>query len=287
MFGTSRLHLVRLGVSGALLVLVAGALAFAGCSVATTGQTQVLNINEPSSGTAVTDVKVTMGAGKLTIGPGASGLVSGTISYNVKAWQPTVQSAAGSVVIKQNDVKSAVALAKNVVNDWNLRLGSNPMRLSVTAGAYEGQYNLGGLNLQSLSIKDGASKSTVDFSSPNAGQMDSLTYETGASKVTMRGLGNANFKTMSFKGGAGSYVLDFTGALKVDSSVKIDAGVGSLEIAVAAGTNVQVQLKGALTSVSTEGVWQKADKTYSLTGSGPSLSIAVSMSVGSLKLVAK
>ena len=42
-----------------------------------------------------------------------------------------------------------------------------PVRLTVTAGAYEGTYELGGLSLQNLSIKDGAAKTHVNFASAN------------------------------------------------------------------------------------------------------------------------
>ena len=49
--------------------------------------------------------------------------------------------------------------------------------------------------------------------------MESLTYDTGASSVTITGLADANFKKMEFKGGAGSFTLDFSGQLRTDGSV--------------------------------------------------------------------
>jgi hypothetical protein len=43
--------------------------------------------------------------------------------------------------------------------------------------------------------------------------MSILSYKTGASDVSLKGLGNANVDQVSFDGGVGSYELDFTGDL--------------------------------------------------------------------------
>ncbi len=213
-----------IGVVG-LVAAFGAAVLVTGCGIGT-GPTQELTVDEPLGSAAVTDVTVSMGAGNLDIQPGAAGLVSGVIRYNVEAWKPQVTRTDSAVTIKQGTTKGLSGLGTDVVNDWALKLGNSPMRLAVTAGAYRGTYELGGLSLQKLSIKDGASKTTVNFSAPNPSQMESLTYQTGASSVTLTGLGDANFKKMEFTGGAGSFTLDFSGALRSDGSVTIKAGVG-------------------------------------------------------------
>ncbi|MFH0916948.1 MAG: toast rack family protein [bacterium] len=273
------------------LLVVGAALFVAGCGVST-GPTEELVVNEPLGGAAVTDVEVTMGAGKLTVSPGSIGLVSGLIRYNVAAWKPTVDRSDSSVTIKQGSQKGLSGIGSDIVNEWRLELGRAPMRLKVSAGAYQGSYDLSGLVLQGLTVKDGAAKTQVMFNSPNPGQMDRLQYETGASEVTLTGLANANFKTMEFKGGAGSFTLDFSGQLRTDASVRAKAGVGSLRIVVPAQTAARVTVDGALTDVSVEGSWTTSGKTYSTSVVGGDqqakiLTIAVDMSVGSLKLVAR
>jgi hypothetical protein len=273
-----------------LSALLLAALFVTGCGIGT-GPTQTLNVDEPLGSAAVTDVTVSMGAGKLSIEPGATGLVSGTIRYNVERWKPVVERTDSSVAIKQSTSKSLSGAASDVVNDWQLKLGSAPIRLAVTAGAYEGTYELGGLSLQKLSIKDGASKTKVTFSSPNPSQMDSLSYETGASSVTLAGLADANFKNLSFKGGAGSFILDFSGQLRTDSACSISAGVGSVHIIVPAGTAAKVTVKGKLTNVTQEGTWTATGKTYATPAVGGAqqgkvLSITVNMDLGSLTLTA-
>jgi hypothetical protein len=279
------------GLTAALVGALGAASFVTGCGVGT-GPTKELKVDEPLGSAAVTDVSVSMGAGRLSIQPGATGLVSGLIRYNVEAWKPQVIRTDSAVTIKQGTNKGLSGLATNVVNDWQLKLGGAPMRLTVTAGAYEGSYELGGLSLRKLSIKDGASKSAVSFSSANPSQMDELTYETGASSVTLTGLGDANFKEMKFKGGAGSFTLDFSGQLRSNGSVAVEAGVGSLHIVVPAGTAAKVVIEGRLTNVTQEGTWKAAGKTYSTPAVGGAqqgklLTINVSMDVGSLTLTSK
>jgi hypothetical protein len=274
----------------AVCVLVAGlaaAVLVAGCGVGT-GPTQELTVNEGLGSAAVTDVKVNMGAGKLDIQPGGTGLVSGVIRYNVAAWKPVVTRTDSLATIKQGTTKGLSGVASNIVNDWQLKLGGAPIRLSINAGAYEGTYELGGLSLQGLSIKDGASKVKASFSSPNPSKMDGLSYETGASSVTLIGLADANFKNMTFKGGAGSFTLDFSGQLRSDGSVNISAGVGNVHIIVPAGTAAKVTMKGKVTNVSQEGTWTSSGKTYSTPAvaekKGKLLTINVNMDVGNLTL---
>jgi hypothetical protein len=273
---------------GVLPFVMVGVLMAAGCGV-NVGPTQELTIDEPLSSAAVTDVNLSMGAGKLSLSAGASGLMSGTVRYNVEPWKPTVTRNDSSVTVKQGSQKGISGLGSDVVNDWTLELGKSPMRLTVTAGAYEGTYNLGGLALQGLSIKDGAAKTQVTFDSPNPGQMETFTYDTGASKVSLSGLANANFRSMNFKGGAGSYTLDFSGDLRTDGNVKVKAGVGTVQVIVPKGTAAEVTVSGSLTDVSVDGPWTNSGGTHATPaaagGSGKKLIISVDMSVGTLKLV--
>lgn len=275
---------------GVLPIVALGVLFAAGCGV-NVGPTQELTIDEPLTGAAVTDVQLTMGAGKLSLSAGATGLISGTVRYNVEPWKPNVTRNDSSVTVKQGSQKGISGLGSDIVNEWVLKLGKAPIRLAVTAGAYEGNFDLSGLTLQGLSIKDGAAKTQVTFNSPNPGQIDTFSYETGASKVTMTGLANANFRNMEFKGGAGSYTLDFSGDLRTDATVRVKAGVGTLQVVVPKGTAAEVTVDGSLTDVSVEGPWTSSGNVHTtpaaVDGSGKKLTITVDMSVGTLKLEAE
>jgi hypothetical protein len=279
-------------VCGAVLLLVGAMWLLAGCSVKT-GVTQEMVVDEPLGSAAVTDVEIDMGAGTLTLAPGAVGLASGTIRYNVESWKPTISRSDKSLTIKQGSQKGLSGLGGRVVNDWDLELGKAPMRLKISAGAYDGSYDLSGLTLQDLTIKDGAAKTEVVFNSVNPGQMERFDYATGASTVKLIGLANANFKSMKFEGGAGSYSLDFSGQLRTDASVQVEIGAGSLRIVVPAATAARVTVGGSLNDIDTEGVWTvTTNSTYSTSvvgtaGQGKMLNISVDMNVGSVTLVAE
>ena len=255
-----------------------------------TEETQTLNVSEPAPGpqsSEISQVSITMGAGKLQIGSGAEGLVDGTIKYNVAEWKPSVTHQGGAVTITQGTNFSNQLPPENVVNDWQLKLGQTPLDLTINAGAYDSMLALGGIPLTGLTINDGASNSNISFETANPSRMQHLVYKTGASTVNITGLGNANVADMSFEGGAGSYTLDFSGALQQPSNVHISSGVSSFKLIVPATTACKIVMVGAMNSVNAQGKWTVNDKIYSLPGQGPQLTITVELGVGSLELDAK
>jgi hypothetical protein len=254
-----------------------------------TGPTETENIDVPylADRQAIADVTLHFGAGNLSLQPGATNkLISGTAKFNVADFKPTVSIDNNNINIEQGNIKltGIPYINSDIVNNWNLSLGERPMSLVIKAGAYTGDYELGGLSIHSLSISDGASKVELSFSKPNLIEMTRLDYTTGASSVSMSGLVNANVNTVSFNGGAGSYTLDFSGTLQRDMSVNIDSGVSSVTIIVPTGTSAQVNTANSLITVSSNGGWEQHGNLYQLSGSGYTISIQVKMGAGSLKL---
>jgi hypothetical protein len=83
------------------------------------------------------------------------------------------------VVIKQGDFEFRTApTLRNIKNIWELELGDSPMDLSISAGAYKGSMELGGLSLTGLTIEDGAADVELSFSEPNPVDMSIFRYET-------------------------------------------------------------------------------------------------------------
>jgi hypothetical protein len=281
---------MKRGLTITLAALMAASLA---CNInvnvprVNTGPTQTLAISEAApEGSRGADVQVTMGAGTLTLDPGAQGLVEGQVQYNVADWKPTVTHTGNSVAITQGQPNNlALPLnGNNLVNDWTLKLGNVPMTLTVDAGAYEGTLNLGGVPLTNLTIQDGASKAKVVFATPNPQTMSTLTYDTGASNVDLEQLANANAQAIDFKGGAGSYQLDFSGKLQRDLAVSVASGVSSVRLVVPAGVAATVNVSGGLNNVSATGNWTHTGDSYTQTGSGPKVTITVDMGVGNLNI---
>ena len=217
----------------------------------------------------------------MKLSSGAEGLVEGTALYNVKEMKPEVIKNGPSIEIRQGNF-NGIPPFNNLKNQWDLKLGSVPMDLTIDAGAYEGTMELGGLSLKSLAVKDGAASVNLSFSKPNLIEMSTLAYSTGASEVKLSGLGNANFSTFDFDGGAGSYTLDFSSELQRDASVKIDTGLSDLTLIIPEGMDATLTMDGGLTDINLGSSWSQSGNVYSHEGSGPTLDIVINMGAGNV-----
>lgn len=254
-----------------------------------TGPTQMQDINVPllKETGAVADVELAFGAGRLNISPGAvDQLITGTATYNVPEFEPqiTIEGTRVRIAQDQSRFEGIPNFGDNVRNTWDLEFSDAPMNLRVAAGAYQGRVELGGLSLSNLRVSDGAAESQVSFSTPNQVQMDTLRYETGASKITLTGLANANFGEMIFKGGAGDYRLDFSGDLQRNATVNVQSGLSNVVISVPEGTAARLSIQGGLANVDMRGSWEKSGDTYRLSGEGPMITFTVDMGAGNLEL---
>lgn len=253
------------------------------------GQIRTLSLNEalPAASVPVMDVRIVMGAGDLKISGGSTQLLEGSVEYNVADWEPEVVRGDRSLELRQGMIDRSIDLTAldRVVNRWSLQFGEAPVDLTISAGAYDGQMDLSGIPLTGLDISDGASHAEVVFDRPNPVEMEHLSYRTGASDVTLTGLGNANFRRMIFDGGAGSYALDFSGMLQQDALVTINGGLGDFTLTIPADTAAEVDFKGELMNVNTRGTWVLQDDLYISEGSGPLLKIEVNVGLGSITLV--
>jgi hypothetical protein len=278
-----------------LLVLLILALATLACGVtfdipiqaATVGpeETEQISVDVPQAG-QTSHLSLGFGAGKLSLSAGAGAqLVNGTATYNIPDFKPTVKTDGTSVHIEQgNYTLKGIPNFKGMQNEWDLKLGEAPIDLAIQAGAYNGEYDFGGLSLTNLTIQDGASDVNLTFSSPNQSEMTLLRYETGASNVKLTSLGNADFSTLIFKSGAGDYTLDFGGQLKRDGTVTVDTGLSNLIVIIPEGIPAQVTVEGGLANISTGTGWGQSGKTYTQSGSGPSLTFVIKMGAGNLTL---
>jgi hypothetical protein len=250
-------------------------------------ETDTIDVPLPENTQTVPDVTLNFGICDLNLQPGSStSLVSGTVKYNVADLKPTVTVNGNDVTIQQGNIQltGIPFVNTNVINDWNLSLANSPMNLYVKAGAYTGNYELGGLSIQHLEVTDGASRVKLNFSKPNQVEMTSFKYMTGASEVSLMGLSNANADEIAFNGGAGSYTLDFSGVLRRDVTVSIDAGISSVTVIVPNGVPAELTTNSTLITVNTSGGWQQSGNTYQLSGSGYKINITAKIGAGSLQL---
>jgi hypothetical protein len=248
--------------------------------------TDPINVPAPANTTNPVDLSLAFGAGTLKIHSGSTdALVSGTAKYNINDFKPVVTVNGSTVRIEQGNWHlTGIPDLSNVKNTWDLSLGDQPLNLSIEAGAYHAEYQFGGLALANLTVKDGAADTKMNFASPNLTEMSLLSYETGASNVSLTGLGNANFTSLLFHSGAGNFTLDFTGSLKRDGSVNIETGVSNTTLVIPSGMPVQLTVDGGLSNITYDSGWTKNTNLYTQKGSGPQLTIVVHMGAGNLTI---
>jgi hypothetical protein len=277
------------------VIIVVLALVSMGCGLTinipsetfTTGATQTMTINVPAPAVDVANVTLDFGAGELTLNPGAAALIEGVATYNITKLKPEITVTGGNVRVSTGklEIKGFPNIHTNdLKNEWDLQLGPQAMRLEINAGAYQGRFELGGLALHDLEVNDGAADVRLKFSQPNKAQMDNLRYSTGASNVELSGLANANFSKMVFRGGAGSYTLDFSGQLQRDALVTVESGISQVVIIVPEGVSATVSFTGGLANITAQGDWEKSGNNYLLEGSGPKLTITITMGAGDIEL---
>jgi hypothetical protein len=278
-----------------LIVIIILALVTMACGVTinipidkiTTGPSQIEEIEVAAPDASVVDLTLAFGAGDLEIEPGAEdALVSGTATYNIKDFKPKVTVDEEKVQIETGDLEihGFPNFSGDIKNEWDLKLGEAPMNLVISAGAYQGKMDLGGLSLKSLEVNDGAANVELKFSEPNQVEMDSLRYTTGASTVSLHELANANFTSMIFRSGAGEYTLDFSGTLKRDAVVTVESGMSDVTIIVPEDVSAKLIFNGGFTNIDISGGWVRSGDGYTLSGAGPTITINVDMGAGNLNL---
>jgi hypothetical protein len=247
--------------------------------------TDHINVPAPTSSGQPYRLSIGFGAGTLKIHPGASAFVSGTATYNIIDFKPAVTTNGSNVRIEQGDWHvNGIPDLSQIKNEWDLSISNQPTELNIEAGAYHAEFEFGGLSLTNLTVKDGASEVKMNFASPNLSEMSLLNYETGASNVSLTGLGNANFASLVFHSGAGNFTLDFTGGLKRAGSVNIETGISNTTLVIPAGIPVQLTVDGGLSNVTFGSGWSKSGNLYSQAGTGPQLTFVVHIGAGNLTL---
>jgi hypothetical protein len=219
-------------------------------------------------------------------------MVSGAVTYNVDRYPPQVLTEGSTAILRQGDEDDFsggdITLPRfrdeNVIYEFDLTLSSQPMQLEINAGATDSEIELGGLSIERMTMSQGAADIEVAFSELNQSVMRSMTVNAGAGEMTLDGLANANAESMDFSGGAGEYRLSFDGDLQRNVDVTVDAGVGQLTIVVPEGVSAVVAFDGGVSDVDISGSWSQSGNSYTLEGSGPTISIAVSLGVGEFNL---
>jgi hypothetical protein len=127
----------------------------------------------------------------------------------------------------------------------------------------EADLDLGGLSLDNLAIRSGASEARLSFQEPNRVSMRRLAINVGAASLRATGLANANAQQLSVGAGVGTVELDFDGQWKQDLSATVDITLGRVTVRVPADVGVRLDVDRVLAALDTEGLERREDAYYS------------------------
>jgi hypothetical protein len=261
-----------------------------------------LNVALPDTAGGPAVLTLRFGAGKLAVTPGArrslaSGeLATGEAVFNNELFQPTIRREGRHVTLSAGDgrleLKEFIELWGKVAdhqNRWELTIAPVPLELELDLGASSTSLQLGGLPLHRLRIAQGAADLTLSIDRPNPVEMSLLSYSGGASGCTLKSLANANASRLEVFGGGGVFHLDFSGRLRRDLSVKLEAGAGEVTLAVPEETTIEVEAHTGLAVVDFRGTWNKpSERLYrhegSSPGQGPRIIVDAAVLAGRLRL---
>lgn len=155
---------------------------------------------------------------------------------------------------------------------------SVPLRLRVNAGVGDARLSLSDIRLSQLELESGVGTSKISAYNLNPVVCESIRFKNGVGSMEAVGLGNLNFRRFEFEGGVGGASLDFTGEWKQDADIRIQVGIGGVNVRIPREIGVRVEAeKNLLSGLHLEGFSQRGSHYYS--GNYDSASVRISVRV--------
>jgi hypothetical protein len=206
-------------------------------------------------------VRLEYAAGNLRVGPSsATDLYRMDLSYDDSRFLPVsdFDSHNGSVVLGLRPAgQGGVPVVSRDQLSQTAKVTLSPtanLALDMTLGAADADVELGGLRLSNFQLKTGASRTVIRFSHPNAVRCEHGMISAGAAEITVLGLGNSRCDDLEFEGGVGKVVLDFRGAWRSSSRMKVTMALGAVTLRLPRNLGVQLQMDKFLSSFEPAGL---------------------------------
>ena len=195
------------------------------------------------------DVTLDMSVGKLVLDGGADGLMDASFSYNVAQWRPRVEysvvGSRGVLRITQPDAKGKT-VPSGAENTWTLALAENvPLSLSLDMGVGQADLKLADIALTDLNVDHGVGALVIDLTGDRTDDLD-VDIDGGVGEAILRvpegvgvrvdgDMGIGSFRARGLTKRDGVFVNDAYGSTDATIDIRIDAGIGSIEIEVGRG----------------------------------------------------
>ena len=241
------------------------------------------------SGEKGLNADVQFAAGRLDVSPAPAGNVyRAVLKYDQNQIQPYVDYADGTLHVGlHSEHNNTVHMRGEMRNHLDLRLGPDaPLNLELQFGAGEARMELGGLKLESASLKTGAAKGVISFSRPNLVKCSSLDMQVGAARMDVNGIGNLSPQNIELQGGIGDVNLDFSGAWTNDVNARVKMGLGALRMNIPRDVGVRVRKTSMLASFDAPDMVRQGDLWLSqgYQGAKHHLDIDIDAAFGSIRL---
>jgi hypothetical protein len=195
------------------------------------------------------NLRITMGAGELTLREGAprNELMEATVFSRAREWQPdfsqNVNNSHKTVTMTDRGHTGKEWVAIHSPNSWDVQISDQvPVSLEVDVGAGDSRLSLGNLNLIALTMNNGAGDTVIDLEGYHGNRFDA----------------------------------------------ELMNGIGDLTLRIPKGSNTRITVHHGVGDIMNSGLVQDND-TYVTAGSNPSLPenrIAIKQGVGSITLTA-
>lgn len=161
-----------------------------------------------------------------------------------------------------------------------------PLSLEAALGASEAVLDLGGLTLNDLHVRSGATRGTVDFTSPTLGSCRQAVFTVGAAELMAIRMANAGCQRVRVEGGMGRAVLDFSGTWRTNVTIEAALAMGSLTLRVPRSVGVQISAERFLTRLDVEGLVREGNnwRTPDFAGAERKVSLELKASVSGMDI---
>ncbi len=134
-----------------------------------------------------------------------------------------------------------------------------PLQIEANLGSSDAVFDMGGFNLMSLAVRSGATRGTINFSSPTTGSCTRLTMTVGAGELAALNLANSGCAEVQVEGGVGRAMLDLSGEWRSDMAIDAALAMGTMTIRIPRGTGVELAAEKFLTRLSLDGLERVGD----------------------------
>ena len=218
-------------VLAGLLVIVIVLFALTGCDEGDrVGDLQTKSETVEQGDAESVSVEIEMGAGELDVSGGAGELLEATFTYNVDELEPEVTYSNGKLIVQHGDVTGGIRTFFDLDeyrNEWDLHFKDDvPMEMNIDLGAGRADLVLGSLALTNLDIDAGAGDVALDLRGSQL--LNQFDYDMGAGKVTFDLTGDwQSDLDASIQGGLGEMTLRLPADVGVH--IEVDTGIGSVD----------------------------------------------------------